>query len=208
MIWSEEGNIEIVRELIERGANINEKDKKRARKRKNKESADENSEDGANGKKVGFFSRLISSLLNSDEDDSNEDDVGTAKEGSDLSEDLAQIFAEETAVDIAKSGAEDNAKILDEMLDSEEGNNKEEKEEKEEKKKKKKKEKPKKPKKEKPKKEKPKKVKPVKVKKEKPRSEFLLFIISTKTSSVPAIFSAIATTASFPLATAIPLNKS
>ena len=68
--------------------------------------------------------------MNSDEDDSNEDDVGTAKEGSDLSEDLAQIFAEETAVDIAKSGAEDNAKILDEMLDSEEGNNKEEKEEK------------------------------------------------------------------------------
>ena len=35
-----------------------------------------------------------------------------------------------------------------------------------------------------------------------------MFIIFTKASSVPAIFSAIATTASFPLATAIPLNKS
>ena len=55
-------------------------------------------------KKPGFFSKLFSSLTEEVEEP----------------EDVKQIFAEETALDIAQEGAADNEKILDEIRDEDE----------------------------------------------------------------------------------------
>ncbi len=176
---------------------LSPKDKKKAekeRKRKEKEakklakknkSADGDSSEESEEKKENIFKRIFAFLMDNG-DDEDEEDSGNASKATET-DDVA-VFAEETATDIAKAGAEDNEKILDELGETEgaegkpsEGKSEEKTEEKSEekeeapkKKEKKKKEKKKKEKKKKaPKDKKPPKPKKVKQPKEKKDSDLL-----------------------------------
>ena len=176
---------------------LSPKEKKKAekeRKRKEKEakklakknkSADGDSSEESEEKKENIFKRIFAFLMDNG-DDEDEEDSGNASKA--IETDDVAVFAEETATDIAKAGAEDNEKILDELGETEgaegkpsEGKSEEKTEEKSEekeeapkKKEKKKKEKKKKEKKKKaPKDKKPPKPKKVKQPKEKKDSDLL-----------------------------------